>query len=158
VRSQVTAVFLMLALISSSAAGQSAETASPNRAQAPAKTTPDAKAGGASPPAASSPPEQPLPYEGQLLRLAEIMGALSYLRDLCGYGDGDAFRSKTTALIHAGGISEARQDLLAGAYNRGYEGYRLTYRVCTSAASDVIARYLSEAAEIASDVGGRYGG
>ena len=39
-------------------------------------------------------PEPPPPYEPQLLRLAEIMGALAYLRDLCGGHDGDAFHAK----------------------------------------------------------------
>ena len=33
--------------------------------------------------------DAPPPYEPQLLRLAEMIGALAYLRDLCAAGDGD---------------------------------------------------------------------
>ena len=40
---------------------------------------------------APAPIVAPPPYEPQLLRLAEIIGALAYLRDLCGDGDGDSF-------------------------------------------------------------------
>ena len=46
-------------------------------------------------------PERLPPYEPQLLRLAEIMGALAYLRDLCGAGDGAKFRSALKALQDA---------------------------------------------------------
>ena len=102
--------------------------------------------------------EPPPPYEPQLLRLAEMMGALAYLRDLCGAGDGDQFRARMATLLDAEGVVEARRDLLAGAYNSGFRDYQTTYRVCTPAANEVIARYLSETTRIAAEVAGRYGG
>jgi uncharacterized protein (TIGR02301 family) len=113
-------------------------------------------AGAPTPPAA--PAEPPAPYEPQLLRLAEMMGALAYLRDLCGADDGAEFRSKMKSLLDADGVGESQRDLLAGAYNRGFEGYRLTYRTCTPAAGVIIARYLAETARLASELAGRYGG
>ena len=109
---------------------------------------------GPSTPAPSTPP----PYEAQLLRMAEMMGALAYLRDLCGAGDGAEFRAKLKSLLDADGVSESQRDLLAGAYNRGFEGYRLTYRTCTPAAGEVIGRYLAETARLAAEVASRYGG
>jgi uncharacterized protein (TIGR02301 family) len=108
--------------------------------------------------APAAPAEPPPPYEPQLLRLAEMMGALAYLRDLCGADDGAKFRSKMKALLDADGAGESQRDLIAGAYNRGFEGYRLTYRTCTPAAGEVIARYLAETARLASELAGRYGG
>ena len=72
--------------------------------------------------------------------MAELMGALAYLRDLCGNGDGGKFRAKMSALIQADGISQSRRDFLAGAYNSGFESYQMTYRVCTPAAEVVISR------------------
>ena len=87
-----------------------------------------------------------------------MMGALAYLRDLCGAGDGAEFRAKLTSLLDADGVSESQRDLLAGAYNRGFEGYRLTYRTCTPAAGEVIGRYLAETARLAAEVASRYGG
>ena len=110
-------------------------------------------------PAPAAPSEGPLPpYEPQLLRLAEITGALAYLRDLCGAGDGAKFRAKASALIDAEGASESRRDLLAGAYNRGFRDYQTTHRACTPAAKEVVSRYLSEAARLAAQLANRYGG
>ena len=123
-----------------------------------AETKPAAKP--AAPPAATPvpAPEPPPPYEGQLLRLAELMGALTYLRDLCHDGDGAAFRERMTALLEAEGRGEEEKGLLAGAFNRGYGDYQLTYRVCNASAQDTIASYLDESAKIARDVATRYGG
>jgi uncharacterized protein (TIGR02301 family) len=119
-------------------------------AQAPAQPPPPAEKPAPEPP--------PPPYEPQLLRLGEIMGALAYLRDLCGAHDADAFRAKMSALLAAEAKTETRKQLLAGAFNRGFEGYALTYRACTPAAHEIIARFLDEAARISKDVASRYGG
>jgi uncharacterized protein (TIGR02301 family) len=119
--------------------------------QAPAKPAPPAEP---PPPAAEPPP----PYEPQLLRLAQLMGALAYLRDLCGAHDADAFHAKMASLLEAEAKSEARKESLAGAYNDSFRGYGLSYRVCTPAAREVIARFLDEAAKISTDVANRYGG
>jgi uncharacterized protein (TIGR02301 family) len=102
--------------------------------------------------------EPPPPYEPQLLRLSELMGALAYLREICGAHDSDAYRAKMASLLEAEAKSEARKDTLAGAYNKGFRDYELYYRVCTPAAREVIARYLDEAAKISNDVATRYGG
>jgi uncharacterized protein (TIGR02301 family) len=114
----------------------------------------------AEPPAAekAAPEPPPPPYEPQLLRLSEIMGALSYLRDLCGARDADAFHAKMGALLSVEATTDARKERLAGAYNRGFQGYAMTYRVCTPAAHAVIQRFLDEAGRVSRDLAGRYGG
>jgi uncharacterized protein (TIGR02301 family) len=103
-------------------------------------------------------PEPPPPYEPQLLRLAEIIGALSYLRDLCGAGDGATFRAEFANLIDTEGTTPTRKETLAGAFNRGLRDYELTYRACTPAAREIVARFLDEAARIAKDVAARWAG
>ena len=103
-------------------------------------------------------PEPPPPYEPQLLRLAEIIGALSYLRDLCGAGDGATFRAEFANLMDTEGTTPARKEKLAGAFNRGLRDYELTYRACTPAARVIVARFLDEAAHIAKDVAARWAG
>ena len=105
-----------------------------------------------------SAPRKPPPYEAPLLRLAEMAGALAYLRDLCGAGDGAIFRAKLETLIKAEGIGEETRDLVAGAYNEAYRGYSANYRTCTPAANQIIARFLKEAEHVASDVAARFGG
>lgn len=97
------------------------------------------------------------PYEPQLLRLSELLGALSYLQDLCGPNQGDVWRGKMTALIDAEAKTPVRKERLAGAYNRGFKGYALTYRLCTPNAQLIIKRFLNETAEIAHDVTIHYG-
>jgi len=142
---------------SAGAAETSAPKPAPPSSAAPAPNSAPAPQGQpvpAPPPAAERPP----PYEPQLLRLAEMAGALAYLRNLCGAGDGDKFRVRMAELIEAEGVSEARRDLLAGAYNRGFRDYQTTYRACTPAATAVIDHYLSETARLAAEVAGRYGG
>ncbi len=101
---------------------------------------------------------EPPPYEANLLRLAELMGALAYLRDLCHDGDGAEFRRRIAGLIETDPRPQADKDLLAGAFNHGFDGYRLTYRVCTANARATIAAYLSESERLAKAVTARYGG
>ena len=98
------------------------------------------------------------PYEADLLRLSEMMGALAYLRDLCHDGDGAQFRGQIARLIAADPRSQADKDLIAGAFNRGFDGYRLTYRICTSNARTAIKSYLDETERLAKGVAARYGG
>jgi len=128
--------------------GFAAEAARPAAKPAAPAPTP------ASPPPAARPP----PYEPQLLRIAEMMGALAFLRELCGHGDGADFRGKMAALLAADGLDAQRRDLLAGAYNRGFQDYATSYRVCTPAAHAIIERYLAETARLAADLASRYGG
>src|SRR5215467_6094827 len=89
------------------------------------------------------------PYEGDLQRLSEILGALHYLRDLCGAREGQAWRNEMQALIDAEAPSGERRERLIASFNRGYRGFQQTYRACTPAAEFAIKRYLDEGAKIA---------
>lgn len=109
-----------------------------------------------SPPATPAPPPETRPYDSQLMRLAEILGALTYLRGLCGDKDAEDWRARMQALLDAEGDPPVRKDRLAGAYNRGIEGYSLTYRTCTPNAHLVIERFLAEGGRIAKEVENRY--
>jgi len=126
-------------------------------AEAPPPKPDAADAPKTAPPAGPATEPAP-PYEPQILRLATMMGALAYLRDLCGANDGAEFRKKMQALLAADGIAESERDLIAGAYNKGFDDFQLTYRTCTPAGREIIARYLSETARIATELASRYGG
>ncbi|MGA8171238.1 MAG: TIGR02301 family protein [Methylocystis sp.] len=119
----------------------------------PAKTS--GKTSSKPPPEPAEPP--PPPYDAQVQRLAEVLGGLSFLRDLCGDGDGDDWRDKMARLRDADAPAGSRRQRLTAAFNRGYHGYELTYRVCTPNARLVIARYLDEAENLSRDVASRYG-
>ena len=96
------------------------------------------------------------PYEGDLQRLSEILGALHYLRDLCGAREGMAWRNEMQALVDAEAPSGERRERLIASFNRGYRGFQQTYRTCTPAAEYAIRRYLEEGSKIARDVTARY--
>ena len=109
-----------------------------------------------SPPATPAPPPESKPYDPQLMRLAEILGTLSYLESLCGEKDPDQWRARMKALLDAEGVPPIRKDRLAGAYNQGLQGYELSYRTCTANAHVVIERFLAEGRRLAQDIGNRY--
>lgn len=99
----------------------------------------------------------PAPYDGNLQRLAEIMGALHYLRALCGANDGQKWRAEVQALIDAEAPTGERRTRMIASFNRGYRGFQQSYRTCTPAADIVIRRYLEEGSRIAREVTARYG-
>ena len=104
------------------------------------------------------PPEQAAPYDRDLMRLSEIIGALAFLRGLCSGADAAEWPSRMKALIEAEGVTPGRRDRLAGAYNRGYRGYASTYRVCTSAAHEAAGRFVAEGERLSHALAGRFGG
>jgi uncharacterized protein (TIGR02301 family) len=98
----------------------------------------------------------PAPYDGDLQRLAEILGALHYLRRICGANEGQKWRNEMQALLDAETPSGDRRNRLQVRFNRGYRGFQQTYRTCTPAADLVIRRYLDEGAKIAREITARY--
>jgi uncharacterized protein (TIGR02301 family) len=96
------------------------------------------------------------PFDGELQRLAEILGALHYLRGLCNAGEGGRWRSEMQALVDAETPSGQRRARMIAGFNRGYSGFNQTYRACTPAANVAIRRYLEEGAKISRDLTARY--
>lgn len=96
------------------------------------------------------------PYDRDLQRLAEILGALHYLRAICGSNEGQAWRDEMQSLVDAEAPSGERRDRLVASFNRGYRGFQQTYRTCTPAAGVAIRRYLEEGVRITRDVTARY--
>jgi uncharacterized protein (TIGR02301 family) len=96
------------------------------------------------------------PYDRDLQRLSEILGALHFLRGICNSGEGQKWRSEAQALIDAEAPSGNRHELMVASFNRGYRGFEQTYRLCTPAADIVIRRYMEEGAKIARDITARY--
>jgi len=98
----------------------------------------------------------PAPFDGDLQRLAEIMGSLHYLRAICGAKEGQKWRNEMQALIDAEAPSGERRRKIVAGFNRGYQGFQQTYRTCTPAADLAIRRYLDEGAKIAREITARY--
>ncbi|MBV9558727.1 MAG: TIGR02301 family protein [Pseudolabrys sp.] len=96
------------------------------------------------------------PFDNDLQRLAEILGALHYLRPLCGANEGPKWLNEMQALIDAEAPSGERRQKIVARFNFGYRGFQQTYRSCTPAADVAIRRFLDEGARIARDITARY--
>src|SRR4029450_11489397 len=64
--------------------------------------------------------QAPAPFDGNLQRLAEIMGALHYLRALCGANEGQKWRNEVQALIDAEAPSGDPRTRMIRSFNRRY--------------------------------------
>src|SRR3954447_24520493 len=100
--------------------------------------------------------QAPAPFDANLQRLAEIMGALHYLREICGAKEGQKWRNEVQALIDAEAPAGDRRTRMVASFNRGFRVFQQTYRTCTPAAELVIRRYLEEGSKIAREVTARY--
>jgi uncharacterized protein (TIGR02301 family) len=89
------------------------------------------------------------PYDDRLMRLSEILGAVHYLRELCGANDGQMWRERMRELMEAEGSTALRRAKLTRSFNSGYRSYSRTYNSCTTSAQTAIAKFLAEGAEIA---------
>lgn len=115
----------------------------------------------AAPPRPAAPvapdPNAPPPYEPQIMRLAELLGALHHLRTVCQAPDANQWRDRLAALIEAEDPTPDRRDRLAGSFNASFRTWARSYRTCTPAARAASQMFLAEAAKIAADVKARYG-
>ncbi len=106
--------------------------------------------------AAPEPP--PAAYEPDLLRLAEVIGTLSYMTALCTQPGSDSWPQRITQLIEAEGSTVQRRERLAGAYNRGYLGHQSTHRACTDRSRQIIDRMLQQGQRLTREISTRYSG
>lgn len=88
------------------------------------------------------------PYDDKLMRLAEILGAVHYLRELCSANDGQLWRERMKELIDTEGGTAIRRARLTRSFNQGYRSYRRTYVTCTPTAQSSIERFLAEGIQI----------
>jgi uncharacterized protein (TIGR02301 family) len=89
------------------------------------------------------------PYDDRLFRLSEILGAVHYLRELCGADEGQLWRKRMGELLKAEGTSALRRARLTRSFNKGYRSYSRTYNTCSPSAQSAINRFLTEGAQIA---------
>lgn len=96
------------------------------------------------------------PFEPGLMRLAEVLGSLHFLRNLCGE-KGDQWRGEMEKLLESENPDPERRARFIAAFNRGYRSFGSTYTQCTSSASEAINRYMKEGEKLSRDIASRYG-
>jgi uncharacterized protein (TIGR02301 family) len=97
-------------------------------------------------------PSDSKPYDDRLMRLSEVLGAVHYLRELCGANEGQLWRERMKELMDAEGSSALRRAKLTRSFNNGYRSYSRTYNSCTPSAQTAITRFLAEGADIADNL------
>jgi uncharacterized protein (TIGR02301 family) len=96
------------------------------------------------------------PFDNDLQRMSEILGALHYLRGICGNNEGNKWRNEMQALVDAETPSGERRARMIAGFNRGYNGFQQTYRTCTPAATVALRRHIDEGSRISRDLTARY--
>jgi uncharacterized protein (TIGR02301 family) len=90
------------------------------------------------------------PYDDKLMRLSEVLGAVHYLRELCGANDGQLWRDRMREVLEADRGSALRRVRLTKSFNHGYRSYRRSYTVCNANAQTVLGKFLAEGAQLSS--------
>lgn len=96
------------------------------------------------------------PFEPGLMRLAEILGSLHFLRNLCGE-EGTEWRGEMEKLLASENPDPERRARFVAHFNRGYRSFETTYGQCTASAREAISRYMREGATLTRDIASRYG-
>jgi uncharacterized protein (TIGR02301 family) len=96
------------------------------------------------------------PFDAGLMRLAEVLGSLHFLRNLCG-DKGDQWRRTMERLLTAENPDPERRARFIANFNRGYRSFEGTYTNCTASATEAIGRYTIEGENLARDLAARYG-
>lgn len=112
------------------------------------------------PPAKEEPIVEPPPasYEPELLRLAEVLGTLSFMTTLCNQTGSASWAQRMAQLVEAEGTTVQRKERLAGAYNRGFLGHQATHRTCTDRSRLVVDQMLQQGQKLTRELASRYSG
>ncbi|WP_051228044.1 TIGR02301 family protein [Pleomorphomonas oryzae] len=99
----------------------------------------------------------PPPYQADVLRLSEVLGAAAYLDGLCAGPTSVDWRAKMVSLLDAQGLDGAARRPYVEAFNRGQRTFAVAHRTCTAAARSVLQRYFAEGAQLSERLDQRFG-
>lgn len=95
------------------------------------------------------------PYDERLARLAEVLGSIHYLRNLCGDVSNE-WREEMEALLTVERPDPNRRAQLISSFNRGYRGFDSVYTSCTPQALEAVDAYMNEGIALAIETNSRY--
>ncbi|MCD2177576.1 TIGR02301 family protein [Rhizobium sp. C1] len=101
---------------------------------------------------------KPAPYDDKLVQLAEILGSLDFIRNLCERGTEPQWKTMMGQLLDSDAKEEpARREKLTAAYNRGYRTFSAIQTTCSTQLRATAERYRIEGATLATEIATRYG-
>ncbi len=103
-------------------------------------------------------PPKPVPYDSELAKLAEKLGALHFLRNLCSATPEDQWRALMDELLQTETADEPeRRARLTAAFNRGYRSFAAVHNTCTVETREIAEKYRVEGATLAAEIAARFG-
>ncbi len=100
---------------------------------------------------------QTAPYDEKVQRLAELIGALHYLRNLCGE-TGNDWRLSMENLLAAEKPEGERRKRYIASFNRGYRSFASVHTSCTATSMEAISLYMKEGEALSREIVVRFGG
>jgi uncharacterized protein (TIGR02301 family) len=101
---------------------------------------------------------KPAPYDDKLAQLAEILGSLDFIRNLCEGDSEPQWKAMMGELLDSDAKDEtSRREKLTAAYNRGYRTYSAIQTTCSDQLRATAERYRIEGATLATEIAARYG-
>ena len=88
----------------------------------------------------------------EMVRLAEVLGAVHYLRPLCGSHEGQKWRNQMIRMLDFVHTSGDEKQVLISHFNIYYYRYRDAYPHCTGQAVRDANRMMSEGQRLAADL------
>lgn len=86
------------------------------------------------------------------VQLAEILGAVHHIRDICGANEGQLWRNKMIEMIPVLQPTEAERQRLVKHFNDSYYRYRNAYPKCTAAAAGQSDKLMQDGQKIAEEL------
>lgn len=96
------------------------------------------------------------PYESQMIRLAETLGSLHYLSNLCS-DKNNLWRDQMNDLLTAEKADANRRKVLISAFNNSYRTYSDNYSQCTDQAIKAIERFKQQGEKLTEALVAHYG-
>ncbi|WP_439272537.1 TIGR02301 family protein [Pseudochrobactrum sp. HB0163] len=96
------------------------------------------------------------PYESKMILLAETLGSLHYLSNLCG-DKTSQWRDAMTMLLTTEKVDANRRKNLVSGFNNSYRAYADNYNQCTSQALKAIERFKIQGEQLSAELISHYG-
>jgi len=91
-------------------------------------------------------------FDNGLMRLAEILGAVHHLRNICGTNDGPLWRNKMIDMMNAVELAAPDRQKIITHFNDAYYQARTDYPVCTDEAAQRADLLFSEGHQLAGEL------
>ena len=88
-------------------------------------------------------------YRADMVRLAEVLGAVHLLREKCGSREGQMWRRKMLEMLDIEASDKKERDMLVNHFNRSYYAMRVNHSRCSMRTISEMNAYIDEGAALA---------